>query len=130
MRGCIGSPTAWRDLASDVIDNAIRAGHEDPRFPKLAPAELDGLDLSVSVLTPHEQLQFADEAGLLAQLRPRIDGLMIRDGRASALFLPAVWEQVPDARLFLAELKRKAGMAPGHWSPGFQAWRFEAVELR
>jgi len=130
LRGCIGSPTAWRPLALDAIDNAARAGHEDPRFPPLTEAELDGLDLSVSVLTPHRPMAFADEAGLLAQLRPRVDGLFIKEGRHSALFLPAVWEQLPAPRDFLAQLKMKAGLAPGHWSGDFKAWRFQAVEVK
>jgi AmmeMemoRadiSam system protein A len=130
LRGCIGSPTAWRPLGLDVIDNAIKSGHEDPRFPPLTPAELDGLEISVAVLTPHEPMQFSGEADLLRQLRPRVDGLLIRDGGASALFLPAVWDMVPDAAAFLRELRNKAGLKPDHWSPGFQAWRFQAIELR
>ena len=129
LRGCIGSPSAWRPLAEDVIDNAIKAGHQDPRFPALTAAELDGLMISVSVLTPREAMTIPDEESLLAQLRPRIDGLLIRDGDRGALFLPAVWEQLPEARDFLRALKHKAGMAPQHWSAGFQAWRFQAVEV-
>jgi AmmeMemoRadiSam system protein A len=130
LRGCIGSPTGWRPLVTDVIDNAVKAGHEDPRFPALTPEELDGLDLSVSVLTPHEEMRFTGEADLLAQLRPRIDGLLIKDGPHSALFLPQVWEMVPNPADFMAELKNKAGLARNHWSPGFQAWRFQAVEVK
>jgi AMMECR1 domain-containing protein len=71
-----------------------------------------------------------NEAALLAQLRPRIDGLLIKDGQQGALFLPSVWEQLPDAPNFLRTLKNKAGMAPDHWSPTFQAWRFQAVEVK
>lgn len=129
LRGCIGSPMAWRSLAEDIVDNAFKAAFGDPRFPPLQADELDGLALSVSVLTPPEPIRFADEADLLAQLRPRRDGLIIEDGRARALFLPAVWEQLPDPSTFLAHLKRKAGLAPGHWSPAFRASRFEAVEI-
>lgn len=130
LRGCIGSPTAWRGLAADVIDNAVKAGQLDPRFTRVTEAELDGMDISVSVLTPHQPMTIPSEASLLAQLRPRIDGLLIKDGDKSALFLPAVWEQLPQAADFLRELKHKAGMAQDHWSPGFQAWRFQAVEVK
>lgn len=130
LRGCIGSPTAWRPLAADVIDNAIKAGHGDPRFPSLTADELEGLEVSVSVLTPQEPIRFADEADLLRQLRPRVDGLIIKDGRHGALFLPSVWEQLPEPRAFLAHLKQKAGLAIDHWSPTFQAWRFQAIEVQ
>lgn len=129
LRGCIGSVLAWRPLAEDVADNARKAAFSDPRFPPLARAELDGLELSVSVLTPPTPMTFTDEADLLAQLRPRVDGLIIEDAGRRALFLPSVWEQLPDRRQFMAHLKRKAGLPADHWSPGFKASRFQAVEV-
>ena len=129
LRGCIGSPAAWRPLGEDVADNAFKAAFRDPRFPPVAAAELDGLAVSVSVLTAPAPMLFADEAGLLAQLRPRVDGLIIEDEGRRALFLPSVWEQLPDPRQFLAQLRLKAGLAASHWSPGFRASRFQATEL-
>lgn len=130
LRGCIGSPTAWRSLVEDVRDNAYKAAFRDPRFHPLTPEEMEELELSVSVLTPPVAMAFRDEADLLAQLRPRIDGLIIEDGGNRALFLPAVWEQLPYPRQFLAHLKQKAGLALEHWSANFRASRFQAVEIR
>lgn len=130
LRGCIGSPTAWRPLIEDVADNAFKAAFGDPRFSPLSRDELDGLEISVSVLTPPAALSFADEDDLLAQLRPGTDGLIIEDTGRRALFLPSVWEQLPDKRLFLAHLKQKAGLPADHWSASFRASRFQAVELR
>jgi AmmeMemoRadiSam system protein B/AmmeMemoRadiSam system protein A len=130
LRGCIGSVTAWRPLAEDIADNARKAALNDPRFPPVTAAELAALSLSVSVLTPPVAMSFTAEADLLDQLRPRIDGLIIEDGGRRALFLPSVWEQLPDKRAFLEHLKAKAGMPPGHWSTGFTASRFQAVELQ
>jgi AmmeMemoRadiSam system protein A len=129
LRGCIGSPIAWRPLAEDIVDNAFKAAFRDPRFAPVTAAEMTGLHLSVSVLTPPAPLAFADEAALLGQLRPRRDGLIIEDGGRRALFLPSVWEQLPDPRAFLNHLKVKAGMTADHWSPNFHASRFEAVEI-
>jgi len=129
LRGCIGSPVAWRPLAEDVADNAFKAAFADPRFPPLREAELPDIALSVSVLTPPVPMTFTDEADLLAQLRVRIDGLIIEDGGRRALFLPSVWEQLPDKRQFLAHLKAKAGLRPDHWSPGLRASVFQAVEV-
>lgn len=130
LRGCIGSPMAWRPLIEDVADNAHGAAVRDPRFAPLTERELDGLTLSVSVLTPPQPLPVNSEADLLAKLRPGIDGLIIEDQGHRALFLPAVWESLPDPRRFLAHLKQKAGMAPDHWSPSFRALTFQAVELK
>ena len=130
LRGCIGSPQAWRPLGQDVVDNAAKAAFEDSRFAPLTAPELDGLTLSVSVLTAPVPMRFTDEADLLRQLRPGIDGLIIEDGGHRALFLPAVWEQLPDPAQFLAHLKAKAGMRVDHWSPHFKASRFHAVEAK
>jgi AmmeMemoRadiSam system protein B/AmmeMemoRadiSam system protein A len=131
LRGCIGSPQAHRPLVQDVTDNAFKAAFRDPRFPALTPGEREGLDLSIAVLSPQTPMSFADEADFMAQLRPGRDGLIIADGPRRALFLPAVWDQLPDPKAFVQHLKRKAGMPPDHWSPAFQAWRFvtEAVSI-
>lgn len=130
LRGCIGSPQAWRPLAEDVCDNAVKAACRDPRFPPVTAAEWPEVTLSVSVLTPPTPMTVAGQDDLLAQLRPGIDGLIIEDGTKRALFLPSVWEQLPDKRQFLTHLKLKAGMTADHWSPTFRAQRFEAVEIK
>jgi AmmeMemoRadiSam system protein B/AmmeMemoRadiSam system protein A len=107
LRGCIGSPLAWRPLVEDVCDNAVKAAFADPRFPPLGAGERDGLTVSVSVLTAPEPVRFTGEADLLAQMRPRRDGLIIEDRGHRALFLPAVWDprQVHESnwRLLLRE---------------------------
>jgi len=129
LRGCIGSPVAWRTLAEDVIDNAFKSAFRDPRFPPLRPEETEDLETSITVLTAPAPMRFADETDLIGQLRPGIDGLIIEDQGRTALFIPSVWEQLPDPRQFLTHLKCKAGMAPDYWSPTFTARRFEAVSL-
>lgn len=126
LRGCIGSPQAHQPLVLDVADNAFKAAFKDPRFRPLDAAERDGLDLSIAVLSAQTPMQFADEADFMAQLRPGRDGLVIADGGRRALFLPAVWEQLGDPKLFVQQLKKKAGMPADHWSADFQAWRFVA----
>ena len=130
LRGCVGSPQAWRPLAEDVCDNAYKAAFRDPRFPPLNGPEWERVELSISLLTSPVAMTFTDQADLLAQLRPGIDGLIIEDQGRRALFLPSVWEQLPGKADFLAHLKRKAGLASSHWSPAFQAQRFEAMEIK
>lgn len=128
LRGCIGSPVAWRSLAEDVIDNAARAAFSDPRFPSVGADEMFRVTLSVSLLSEPEPMDFTDEADLLAQLRPGVDGLVIEDRGHHALFLPAVWDQLPDAAALLGHLKAKAGLGTHHWSDRFQASRFTVTE--
>jgi AmmeMemoRadiSam system protein A len=129
LRGCIGSPLAWRPLGQDVVENAYKAAFEDPRFAPLDEREWPEIELSISILTPPQRMSFKDEADLLNQLRPHVDGLIIEDSRRRALFLPSVWEALPDPKSFLAHLKVKAGLPANHWSKDFKAQRFEAVEV-
>lgn len=129
LRGCIGSPAAHQPLARDVAANAFKAAFNDPRFKAVSADEYEKLHLSISVLSPQAPMQIKDQADLLAQLRPGVDGLVIADGGRRALFLPSVWEQLPDPAQFLAQLKRKAGMGIDHWSPTFRANRFIAEEI-
>ncbi|MFO8155552.1 MAG: AmmeMemoRadiSam system protein A [Thiohalospira sp.] len=112
LRGCIGSLEAVRPLAADVVHNAAAAAARDPRFPPVTPDELEGLDVSVAVLTPPEPLAFASEADLLSKLRPGEDGLVLEADGHRGTFLPAVWESLPDPAEFLRQLRRKAGLPP------------------
>ena len=126
LRGCIGSLKAHQPLISDVVDNGFKAAFRDPRFEPLRADELRSglLGLSVSVLSKAVEMTFSDEDDLLAQLRPGTDGLIIRDEIRQAVFLPSVWDSLPEGPRFLAHLKRKAGLAEDHWSDRFKAWRF------
>lgn len=130
LRGCIGSPTARQPLGADVVAHAFNAAFCDPRFPALGLLELTGLELTVSVLTHPEELRFADEPDLLAQLRPRVDGLIIEDAGRRSLYLPSVWEEITDPRDFLWSLKQKAGLRAEHFSSGFRASRFRSLEVK
>jgi len=113
LRGCIGSLEARRPLGEDVAANAIAAASRDLRFSPVERNELEHIRVEVSVLTRPRLLQFADERELLQSLRPGVDGVLLSAHGRSATFLPQVWEQLPDPRMFLGALKRKAGLEPG-----------------
>ena len=130
LRGCIGSAVATRPLIVDVVQHTFNSAFRDWRFPRLDWLELAGLSLSVSVLTPPSPMRFDGEADLLAQLRPGVDGLIIEDLGRRSLFLPSVWEELPDRRHFLMALKLKAGLRAEHFSPGFRAQRFRSIEVK
>jgi hypothetical protein len=130
LRGCIGSLEPHRPLAEDVAGNARAAAFDDPRFSPVARDEVPELDLEISVLSPLSPLPAASEAELLAALRPRVDGLVLVDGRHRATFLPAVWQQLPEPRQFLAHLKHKAGLPTDYWSPTLHFLRYTVEEIR
>jgi hypothetical protein len=128
LRGCIGSLVPRRPLAEDVRDNALSAAFRDFRFQPLTAPEFGDIDISVSVLGAAEPLPVADEADALRQLVPGTDGLIIEFKGCRGTFLPQVWQQLPDARAFLTQLKRKAGLPPDFWHPGIRLSRYQVQE--
>uniref|UniRef100_A0A7C4LIX1 AmmeMemoRadiSam system protein A n=1 Tax=Schlesneria paludicola TaxID=360056 RepID=A0A7C4LIX1_9PLAN len=127
LRGCMGSLAPIGPLIQAAAHHAFQAAFRDPRFPPVAADELSRLLVSLSILSPAEPLEFADEADLLARLRPGIDGVILSTGRKTATLLPQVWDHVPDRRVFLAHLKRKAGLPENYWSSDLRFQRYRAV---
>ena len=82
LRGCIGTiePT-MRDLAEEIIENAISASTRDPRFPPVQSIELAQLSVSVDVLS-------APKPATEAELDPKRFGLIIEQGYRRGLLLP------------------------------------------
>jgi AmmeMemoRadiSam system protein A len=130
LRGCIGTLQARRPLGVDVRENAINAAFHDPRFPPLAQNEFIGTSVEVSLLSPSVSHSFALEEELIARLRPGIDGVTLEHGSCRATFLPQVWSHLPEPRMFLAELKRKAGLASDFWSPRMNVGLYEATKWK
>ena len=124
LRGCIGTLEAHRPLLLDIKANAHAAAFEDPRFSPLTEKELGYTAIEVSLLSAMQALQFADERDALAQLQPGIDGVVFQFGRYRGTFLPQVWEQLPDASVFMAHLKHKAGLHPGFWDDDVRLYRY------
>jgi AmmeMemoRadiSam system protein A len=128
LRGCIGSLKPVRPLGVDVRENAIAAAFRDPRFPPLAAHELEATSVEVSLLSAGERVDAADEATLLARLRPGVDGLILEYGLKRATFLPQVWEALADPREFVTALKRKAGLPGDFWSPQMNVSRYTVTK--
>jgi len=129
LRGCIGTLEVRRTLVEDVAHNARAAAFEDPRFPPLAHAEFERLDIHISVLSAPEPVAFASEEDLLRQLRPRVDGLILQAGLRRGTFLPSVWEQLPEPREFLRHLKRKAGLPADYWAADIRVSRYVTASI-
>jgi AmmeMemoRadiSam system protein A len=76
LRGCIGTiQPQCESLAEEIIENAISAATRDPRFPPVSPDELEGLEISVDVLTPPEPID-----SILDQ-DPKCHGLIVQSTR-------------------------------------------------
>jgi AmmeMemoRadiSam system protein A len=130
LRGCIGTLEAYRSLLDDVRANAVAAALRDPRFAPLTLRELGDTEVEISLLSPAQALAFGDEAEALAQLRPGVDGVILEFGARRSTFLPQVWEQLPDVRGFMAQLKRKAGLPADFWDAGVRLQRYTVAKWK
>jgi AmmeMemoRadiSam system protein A len=122
LRGCIGSLEATRPLAEDVQVHAVAAALEDFRFPPVQEDEIPQISIEISRLTTPAKIAFEDPDELFSQIRPGIDGVVIKKGIRRATFLPQVWEKVPEVEIFLEMLCRKMGASA-------ECWRTKSVEI-
>lgn len=124
LRGCIGQVVAREPLYRAVIDAATSAALYDPRFPPLAAHEVNRVDIEISVLSP---MQLMDSETAEREIVIGRHGLMVAKEKNRGLLLP----QVPthfgwDARRFLEETCRKAGLAGNAWRQGARLYAFTA----
>ena len=124
LRGCIGNLTATLPLVQDVSEHAFAAAFKDPRFSRVTQVELEALSIHLSVLSAPEPMKFNDETELLRQIRPGVDGLILKEGSHQGTFLPSVWESLPNPGEFLAHLKQKARLEPDYWSDSLTVERY------
>ena len=130
LRGCIGSVLPTMSIAQNIADNTYSAALEDSRFSAITEDELPYLTYSISLLSGFEEIKYSNEADLLNQIQNNIDGIVIRDGDRQGVFLPSVWEQLPDKEEFFKQLKVKAGMNPEYWNNRIKVYRFRTVEVK
>lgn len=131
LRGCIGTLHAHRSLLADVKSNAVSAAFRDPRFEPLLANELGVTDIEISELSPPQTMEIRNEEDALTQLRPGVDGVIFEFGhRYRSTFLPQVWEQLPNAQQFMAQLKRKAGLSGDFWAEGVRLSRYTVTKWR
>ncbi len=122
LRGCIGFAESSAPLYQTVIRAAAYAATEDPRFPPVQPAELEDLEIEISVLSPLKEISDpqAVEVGR--------HGLVIEREGLRGLLLPQVpVENGWDRRTFLGQACLKAGLPRDAWQKGARIFVFEAL---
>jgi AmmeMemoRadiSam system protein A len=118
LRGCIGTTEPYLgSVEEEIVANAISAATGDPRFYPVTEQELAGLDISVDVLGP------AEEVKDLAEMDPKRYGMIVRtlDGRR-ALLLPDL-EGVDTVDQQLRITCRKGSIDPD--ADQYRIYRFE-----
>ena len=116
LRGCIGFPMPDKKLSHGIIDAAIAAATEDPRFSPVKTNELNDIVFEVTVLTPPVEITVTDPMEYLEKIKVGRDGLIIRNSFSSGLLLP----QVPveygwNVEEFLQHTCEKAGLEKNTW---------------
>ena len=116
LRGCIGYVLPSKDIYDSVIDAAINAATQDPRFIAVSEKELEEVIFEVSVLTKPFLIRVDDTNLSLNKIVIGRDGLMLESRYGSGLFLPQVpVEQNWNVRQYLTNLCYKAGAPSDAW---------------
>jgi hypothetical protein len=125
LRGCIGFVEPVLPLDKAVVQAAIYAATEDPRFPPVAESELGSLEYEISVLTPARRIMNPKD------VRVGTHGLVIARGGRRGLLLPQVpVEQGWDRETFLRQACLKAGLPETAWKTDAEIYVFEAIVFR
>ena len=109
LQGCIGVTEPSEPLGEAIVRCAVSAALEDPRFAPVKEAQLDEMDIEISLLSPLEPiLPEAIEIGR--------HGLLIVLHAQRGLLLPQVAiEHRLTREQFLEETCRKAGLRREAW---------------
>lgn len=129
LRGCIGFPYPVMPLAEGVVEAALGAAFEDPRFHPVSKDDMEHIAVEVSVLTPPEVIRVEDPSEYPEKIAIGRDGLIVGRGVRRGLLLPQVAvEWGWDAEEFLTNCCIKAGLPPDAWlDKRTEVSRFQAI---
>ncbi|MBE8954473.1 MAG: AmmeMemoRadiSam system protein A [Quinella sp. 2Q5] len=118
LRGCIGTIMATqKNLAQEILTNAISACSRDPRFEPVTADELDDIVYSVDVLGEPERIFDVKDLDVHRY------GVIVENGARRGLLLPDL-DGVDTVAEQIAIAKRKAGIRADE---KVLLWRFEVV---
>ncbi|KAF5415955.1 MAG: hypothetical protein C5S38_03360 [Candidatus Methanophagaceae archaeon] len=115
LRGCIGYPYPVFKLKDAIIDAAISAAVNDPRFPAVTEEELTDITIELTVLTVPLVLKEQPKE-LPKHIEIGKHGLIVKKGVYQGLLLPQVaTEHNWSSEEFLCESCWKAGLPQDAW---------------
>jgi AmmeMemoRadiSam system protein B/AmmeMemoRadiSam system protein A len=111
LRGCIGNLIGDKPLYIMVRDMAVESAVGDPRFTPVKISELKNIRIEISVLSPLQRVNSADE------IQMGKHGVLVRQGYRSGVYLPQVATETGWSKEeFLSSLcSHKAGLSPDAW---------------
>ncbi|MCX5769595.1 MAG: AmmeMemoRadiSam system protein B [Candidatus Hydrogenedentes bacterium] len=122
LRGCIGEIFPRRPLYKAVMDHAVNAAANDPRFQPVKADELPRIEMDISALTEPRPVASYNDIVIGKH------GMVLEKWGRSAVFLPQVApEQGWTLDETLTHLAMKAGLPPDAWKDGASFTVFEAI---
>ena len=115
LRGCIGTLMPTLPLYKEIVRNAHAAAFDDPRFPPLTKDEMPEIHIEISVLTVPTVFSYHTKEQLLQHLEKTKPGVILTKHSHRATFLPQVWDDIPDPKIFVQELCHKANLPKDAW---------------
>jgi uncharacterized protein (TIGR00296 family) len=131
LRGCIGFPLPEKKLHESVIEAAIAAATQDPRFPPVDRQELENIIFEISILTPPQEIK-AKPADYKNEIKLGRDGLILQSRFGSGLLLPQVPVELRwDIEEYLMNICYKAGAPSNSWlDPTSKLYKFQALVFK
>lgn len=116
LRGCIGYSEPIEPLIDAVMECAVHAALNDPRFPPVEKSELKDLKIEITILTPPKLIKVNSSSQYGHIIILGRDGLIVENGRDKGLLLPQVpqewgWNETE----FLEHTCEKAGLPMDAW---------------
>ena len=101
LRGCIGTLQPTREnIALEIIQNAVSAATQDPRFSPVTSNEVNELEYSVDVLSEPERIRGKEE------LDTKKYGVIVKSGEHRGLLLPDLeGVDTPEEQIRIAAMK-------------------------
>ena len=130
LRGCIGFPLSEKKLYQSIIEAAIAAATQDPRFNPVEKRELANIIFEVSVLTPPEEIRVQSPHEFPNHIKLGRDGLILKWKYGTGLLLPQVPIELKwNIYEYLENICFKAGATPTNvWlMPESKLYRFQAI---
>ena len=118
LRGCIGTIIATKNsIAEEIVQNAISACSQDPRFSPVTVDELDDIVYSVDILGEPERIFDIN------QLNVKKYGVIVESEGKRGLLLPDL-EGVDTVEQQISIARRKGNISP---KEKINLWRFEVI---
>ena len=129
LRGCVGFPLPEKKLYQSVVDAAIAAATQDPRFDPINKEDMKNIVFEVSVLSTPQKIEAKDPKDYKNCINIGKDGLILKWKYGSGLLLPQVPVELKwNVDEYLANICYKAGAPQYAWlMPDSELYKFEAT---